>query len=85
VPPRDPRLCPALERALPADDAGYSDYHDGPGYREVLFGDGGWRFVTVKAWWRNAAGRVVVQVEWSIEGETWTEDYLADPKRMREA
>jgi hypothetical protein len=86
MPPRDPRLCPALERALPADSPG----HD-PGYRPdrspwlFLFGDGEWRPVSVRAWWRDRHGREVVQVEWHADGGTYGESYLADPEKMREA
>jgi len=85
VPPRDPRLCPALERALPADSPG----HD-PGYRGerspwlFLFGDGGRHPVTVRARWADRHGREVVEIEWHGGGDTWSEAYLADPERMRE-
>lgn len=83
---RDRRLNPDLERALPAD----SD-NDPPGYRrgrelrEMLFGDGEWHPVTVRAWWRDKSGRLVVQVAWTIGGEAYGESYLADPERIREA
>jgi hypothetical protein len=85
MPPRDPRLRPALERALPADSPG----HD-PGYRSgrspwlFLFGDGEWHQVTVRAWWRDRLGREVVDIQWHIDGDTWEETYLASPERMRE-
>ena len=85
MPPRDPRLCPALERALPADSPG----HD-PGYRadcspwEFLFGDGRWHRVSVRAWWRDRHSRDVVQIEWYADGSTWGESYIVDYSRMRE-
>jgi hypothetical protein len=85
VPPRDPRLRPALEVARPADSPG----HD-PGYRSdrspwlFLFGDGEWHQVTVRAWWRDRLGREVVDIQWHIDGDTWEETYLASPERMRE-
>jgi len=64
MPPRDPRLCPALDRALPCDSPGRD-----PGYRGerspwlFLFGDRGWHPVTVRA-------REVVEVEWHGGGDT---------------
>jgi hypothetical protein len=86
VPPRDPRLRPALERALPAGSPG----HD-PGCRSdrspwlFLFGDGEWHRVTVRAWWRDCLGRQVVQIEWHINGSTWEETYLFDNEKARPA
>jgi hypothetical protein len=86
MPPRDARLCPALERALPGD----SD-QDPPDYRrvmrpyEILFGDGEWHPVTIRARWSDKAGRLVVKVEWSAAGERWTETYIAEREKVREA
>lgn len=86
MPPRDLRLCPALEVALPADSPG----HD-PSYRpdrtlwEFLFGDGGWHTVTAVAWWTDRHGRPVVQIEWHAASSTWEETYIVDEGRMREA
>lgn len=85
MPPRDPRLRPALERALPSGSPGRD-----PGYREdrspylFLFGDGGWHPVQARAWWRDKHGREVVQVEWSADGSTWGEAYVVNPAMMRE-
>ena len=85
MPPRDPRLCPALERALPADSPGRD-----PGYRTdrspwlFLFGDREWHRVQARAWWRDRLGREVVQIEWHAAGSTWSESYLVDRTRMRE-
>jgi hypothetical protein len=85
VPPRDPRLCPALERAVPADSPGRD-----PGYRpdsspwEFLFGDGEWHQVKAVAWWTDRNGRDVVQIEWHIGGSTFEETYLVDLAKMRE-
>lgn len=86
MPPRDPRLCPALEVARPGDSPG----HD-PGYRSdlspwlFLFGDGGWHQATVRAWWHDRHGREVVQVEWNAAGSAWEGAYVVDRDRMREA
>lgn len=86
MPSRDRRLNPDLERALPAD----SD-QDPPGYRRVMqvheirFGDGGWRPVTVRAAWEDKQNRLVMKVEWSIDGEAYGEAYLYDAAKVREA
>ena len=86
MPPRDPRLCPALERALPADAVPGSSVTCSPPDRLlVLFGDGLWHPVSVRARWRDRHGRTVVQLEWHIEGETFGEAYLYDAERAREA
>ena len=85
MPSRDRRLNPALERALPADSVGYTDWEHVGRLCEALFGSGQWHPVTVKARWRDRLGRRVVQVEWSIAGDTWGETYVHDPERVREA
>lgn len=85
MPPRDPKQCPALERALPADSPGRD-----PGHRDdnspwlFLFGSGEWHPVSVRGWWTDRHGRQVVQVEWHADGSTWEESYLAEPEKMRE-
>lgn len=85
TPPRDPRLCPALEVALPADSPGRD-----PGHRAdnspwlFLFGSGEWHRVTARAWWTDRRGREVVQVEWHAGGSTFDETYVVDRERMRE-
>jgi len=85
VPPRDPRLCPALDRALPADSPGRD-----PGYRGerspwlFLFGDHEWHPVTVRARWTDRHGREVVEIEFRAGGDTYGEAYLAEPEKMRE-
>lgn len=88
MPPRDPRLRPALERALPADDPEPGDpaaeWRSDFSPWEFLFGDEDWHPVTVKAWWLDKSKRQVVQIEWHIDGETWAESYRAVPERMRE-
>lgn len=88
MPPRDPRLCPALERALPADDPDpgnpSAEWRGDFSPWQFLFGDGAWHPVTVRAWWLDKAGREVVQIEWSIAGETFGDSYIADPGKMRE-
>ena len=85
MPSRDRRLNPALKRALPADSVGYTGWEHVGRLCEMLFGDGAWHPVTVKARWVDRRGRAVVQVEWSIAGDTWLESYRADPERIREA
>jgi len=84
MPPRDPRLCPALERSLPADAV-----PGGPrlSVREpwlVLFGDGQEHQVTVRAWRKDRQDRDVIDVEWHAAGDTWGESYRADLRKMRE-
>jgi hypothetical protein len=81
MPPRDARLCPDLERALPAE--GYTDYRVVRELREAVFGDGRWRPVTLRAVWRDRGGRWVAKLEWSIDGEGWTEAYVADAEKIR--
>lgn len=86
MPPRDPRLCPALERALPADSPGRD-----PGWRDglnlpwrFLFGDGEWHVVRARAWWTDRHGRAVVEIEWHAAGDTWNESYLVNREHIRE-
>jgi hypothetical protein len=83
--PRDPRECPALERALPASIPDGSEYRRSGVIASVLFGDGSWRDILVKAWLRDDRGRWVMQCEWSSGGERWMETYIYDPERVREA
>lgn len=86
MPPRDPRLRPALERALPADDVpGPTTVLDWPERVLVLFGDGEWHPVNVLTRGADRQGREVIGVDWFAGGETWTESYVADRTRMREA
>lgn len=84
MPPRDPRLCPALEHAHPADspDPGPADFPLGS--REILFGDGEWHLVHVRAAWTDRYGRTVVSCEWHIEADTRSGAYLVDEAKMRE-
>lgn len=85
MPPRDSRLCPALERALPADSGETSGYRIVRELREVLFGDGRWHPVTVRAAWRDGQRRWVVQLAWPAGGELWQESYLWQQEKMRPA
>jgi hypothetical protein len=85
MPPSDPRLCPVLERALPADSAVFTGYRKTREPWEAEFGDGGWHRVEARAWWLDRDGRWVVQAEWSAAGGRWTETYRYDPQRMRPA
>jgi hypothetical protein len=73
---------------MPADSPGRGP---DPSYRtglnlpwDFLFGDGDWRRVRARAWWRDRHGREIVEVEWSIGRETFNETYLVDRERMRE-
>lgn len=88
MPPRDPKLCPDLERALPRDalEAGdpAAEYRRDRSPWEFLFGDGEWHRVTVRSWRLDKLGRQVVQVEWRAESSTWEGSYLADAEKMRE-
>jgi hypothetical protein len=84
MPPRDPRECPALERALPASIPGGSEYRRAGVIATVLFGDGSWRDVLVKAWLRDDRGRWVMQIEWSAGAERWTETYVYVAGKVRE-
>jgi hypothetical protein len=86
MPPRDPKLCPALERALPRDSPGRD-----PGRRDglnlpwdLVFGDHEWHRVRARAWWTDRLGREVVEIEWHADGSTWGESYIVDRSRMRE-
>jgi hypothetical protein len=84
MPPNDPRLRPALERSLPADAVPGGEIRYARGRWLVLFGDGDWHPVQVRAWRKDRAGRDVADVEWSIAGETWGESYQVDKAKMRE-
>jgi hypothetical protein len=85
MPPRDPRLCPALERALPDDDVpGSTRVLDWPEPWKVLFGSGEWRTVRVRQRGRDVRGREVIGVEWFAEGEAWSGSYVVDSERARE-
>ena len=48
----------------------------------VLFGNGKWRVMMVKAWRKDRVGRDVVDVEFWAQGSTWSEAYVVDPKKM---
>ena len=85
MPPRDPRLCPALEVARPGDSGIFDGYRSERMPWLVLFGDGEWHQVEVRGWWRDRHGREVAEVEWHIDGGTWSESFVVDSKRMREA
>lgn len=85
MPPSDPRLCPALERALPGDDKGATEERTVRDPWEAVFGDGDWHYVEARSWWRDRHRRWVVLVEWSAGGELWTETYRYDPQLIRPA
>lgn len=85
MPPRDPRLCPALKRSMPGDSVPGGEIRFTRDPWLILFGDGQWHQVEVRAWRKDRHGRVVVDIEWRIQGEMWGESYVADAERMREA
>jgi hypothetical protein len=86
VPP-SPRNSPALGVAKPGDttrrDTGWHRDDSETGW-VMLFGDGQWHPVDVRAWWADDRGRQVVQVAWHAEMSTWIEAYLFDPAKARE-
>lgn len=87
--PPSPRNSPALEVARPGDtttgrDHGWHRDTSETGW-EMIFGDGQWHPVDVRAWWADDRGRDVVAIEWHAELSTWCESYRADPGQMREA
>lgn len=85
----DRLLDPERDRAEFAEP-GLSREHAAEAWRadfspwEFLFGDGDWHPVTVKAWWLDKSGRQVVQIEWSIAGETWGESFRFEREKARE-
>jgi hypothetical protein len=83
MPPSDARLCPALERAMPADSAAYSDWRRRGDTREALFGDDAWHAVQVVAEWLDSRGRLVVQLDWGTADGRWRESYLHDAAKIR--
>jgi len=84
MPPRDPRLCPALERALPAGDVPGGEYRPVREPCLVMFGDGQWHQVTVRARRKDRLGRDIIDIEWHAAWSTWNESYVATPELMRE-
>jgi hypothetical protein len=84
VPTLDPRLRPALGQAKPADDIPGGPFRADGSLWLILFADGGWHPVTVKAWRRDRQGQDVIDAEWHAELGTWSGTYVADPERMRE-
>lgn len=83
MPSADPKLCPALERALPDDiRPGSSEPVLFPEPWKILFGDGEMHNASVTGRAAAAGGREVVQVEWSARGELWSEWYYAVGAKM---
>jgi hypothetical protein len=86
--PPSPRNRPALEVARSRDsrrpgDHGWHRDESETGW-EMMFGDGGWRLVDVRAWWTDDRGRDVVQIYWAAELSTWTGEFVADVQKMQE-
>lgn len=83
MPPRDPRLCPALETAPPdaVKNVGVLSF---PELWKVRFGGKAenWHAVRVTARNISPPWREVVHCYWSIAGSTWTEDYFFDGSKM---
>jgi hypothetical protein len=86
VPHLYPRDRPALERAMPADDVPGGQYRADRRTWLVLFGDGDWHPVTVKAWRADRRGREVVDIEFwdAAELATRTGSYVVDRQKVRE-
>lgn len=88
VPPRDPRLRPALEVARPAAVTDLEVLASPEPWSFRFGGEGeNWHPVRVRARGTSPDRRPVVQVEWSIGGSTFEETYYADggaPGKMRE-
>lgn len=86
MPPRDPRLCPALKRALPGDHkTGTTRVTEAPEPWSVQFGGESkrWHDVHVVAWAMDNRGREIADVEWYIDGFAWNESFIAERSKMR--
>jgi hypothetical protein len=75
MPPR-----PALEPASPSEPAEAVTVRE---LAEVLFTDGEWRPVRIRARWRDPSGREVVQVEYHAGGDTRSGAFVMDEAKMR--
>jgi hypothetical protein len=83
-PRNSPALTPTESRDTTRENIGWHRDESPTGW-EMLFGDGEWHSVDVRAWWLDDRGRQVVQIEWFAELTTWGGTFLADiPGRMRE-
>lgn len=69
---------------MPADAIPGGPYRGDGNVWMILFGDGGWHPVTVKAWRRDRLGRDVIDAEWHAELATWSGAYVARPEKVRE-
>lgn len=71
---------------MPADDVPGGQYREDGRTWLVLFGDGDWHPVTVKAWRVDRHGREVVDIEYWDAGElaTRTGSFVVDRERVRE-
>jgi hypothetical protein len=87
MPPRDPRLRPALERALPGDlKPGTTRVCDFPEPWSIQFGGEAkeWHDVSVRAWAADNRRREVIDVEWfTPDGFAWSESFVAERAKMR--
>jgi len=50
----------------------------------ILFGDGQWHQVQLRAQWTDRMGRPVIQIEWYVAGEACGGSYRADPEKIRD-
>lgn len=84
MPPRDPRLCPALEVARPDDFTGVRrEPVPFPEPWLMEFGSGEWREVSVTSRWFRTDGREIVQVDWVADDWHGSETYWASRDQMR--
>lgn len=69
---------------MPADAVPGGEWREGEGPWAVLYGDGTWRVMVVRAWRKDRHGREVVDVEYRALGTMWCESFIADRKKMRD-
>jgi len=71
---------------MPDDDVPGGQYREDRRTWLVLFGDGSWRSVTVKAWRVDRHGREVVDLEFWDRSEltTRTSSFVVDREKLRE-
>jgi len=75
---------PAAARPPPPTTPAPPDWQRVRGPRMILFGDGQWHQVQLRAQWTDRMGRPVIQIEWYVAGEAWGGSYRADPEKIRD-